>query len=224
MKWFYEIFDRLTKAATPGFIVAAFFPWVFVALLNIVIYESLVPDGRSLIGWFADLPEHLQVYVALASVMALAAVAAVSDGIVDQFIRPHRLRQYPGEKRRRRRARAAQQFDAVFLSTVSQLNEEKVALVLVKIEEARLAVHRSAILVIGIGISIALSTVELARYQPSATASLAVVVSLWIVMAGALLLAMRQVRAVTALDRLLVDWAGEKAMDNRNPSTGSENK
>src|SRR5437899_1692082 len=65
MRGLFESYDRLDKSASPGFVVRAFFPWVFVVLLNLIIYETLIPDGRSLLDWFSNLRENIQVYAAL---------------------------------------------------------------------------------------------------------------------------------------------------------------
>ena len=219
MRGLFESYDRVDKSTSPGFIVRAFFPWVFVVLINVIIYENAVPDGWSLIGWFAELDENLQAYSALTIVMSVAALAAVSDGVVDQLIRPYRLQTL---KKTQTAAPPPSdgdlQFDAAFLNIVRTLDQKYAALIVDKIDEARTAVHRSAILGLGFGASIALNTYFLARYQPRIAISFFVIVVLWILMVGTLYLASHQIKVITTLDRLLVKW-GEEAAAQRTPNT-----
>jgi hypothetical protein len=209
MRGLFESYDRIDRSTSPGFIVRAFFPWVFVVLINVIIYETAVPDGWSLVQWFAKLNENLQVYSALTIVMSIAALAAVSDGVVDQVVRPYRLENLKALALPDLTEGDDQQFDAAFLNIVKRLDEKYAARILDKIDEARTAVHRSVILGIAFGASIALNTYLLARYQPNMLLSFLIIAVLWVAMAGTFYLASYQIKVVTTLDKLLVKWAQE---------------
>ena len=214
MSALFENYDRLSKSASQGFILRAFLPWVFVIVVNIAIYELWIPDGRSVIDWLARLPEHLQIYTALAIVIAIAAVAGVSDGIVDLSVSPYRLTRLNWAKQststnRTNSSKKSDPFICAFLTRIADAKGlhdagiKPVTLLLAKIEEAETAVHRNAILVIGFGISIWLNTIWLARYQPNLWTSVWVIVSLQVMMAIAWAVAWLQMRKVTALDSLV---------------------
>ncbi len=222
-----DVYDRFDRSTTPGFVVRAFFPWVFVVLMNLAIYETLVPDGRSVISWFSELEiEDLQLYAALFVIVGLAAVAAVSDGIVEMLIRPHRfaglcrrLGSYRGKnkaliKSLRKtleddRVSPGARFDTACLQLLRGMDPQSIELVTGKIEEARTATHLSAILVIGFATSIVLTAVEFFRFQSNILVAAGVIFALWVLMIAALLLARRQLEHITALDGALIDWASE---------------
>jgi hypothetical protein len=211
MKILLEAYDKFAKSASEGFILRAVFPWIFVIFLNVVIYETLIPDGRSLIDRFAVLHENLQIYAALAIVTAVAGIAGVSDSIADLFIDRQRLHHWQTTGKTTTNSDTTPEFDVEFLrhlinSRTSGQNDTPAtasAIVLPAIDKAKTAAHRSAILVIGFGLSIWVSAIELGRYQESLRISAAVIFSLWILMVGSYFLTLRQIKILAELDRIL---------------------
>jgi hypothetical protein len=203
MRGLLEAYDRLANSAPQGFIFRAVFPWIFVIVLNVAIYETLIPDGRSLIDRFAMLHDNLQIYAALAIVTAVAAIAGVSDGIVDLLVNPYRLQRWL------KNAAPAREFEVSFLkllfraSANDPTNLKPSILLLAAIDRVETAVHRSANLVMGFAASIVVNTVELARYQDDLPVSCWVVIVLWILMLGSFLLTIRQIETLAGLDSLL---------------------
>ncbi len=193
-----EAYDRFAKSASQGFILRAFFPWVFVAFINVVIYETLVLDGRSLIGWFAGQPENFQLYAALAMVMSIGAIAATCDHLAEF-----------ANARFRVGAKAKKNFLNKYfvtkklcdLSGPGRIKPEAVmVLTLKRIEEWEDASHRSVTLVIGFGLSVWISAILLGRYHGPSIASIFVIISLAAAMLLAGLLARHQLATLAALD------------------------
>jgi hypothetical protein len=209
MRGLLEAYDRLANSAPQGFIFRAVFPWIFVIVLNVAIYETLIPDGRSLIDRFAMLHDNLQIYAALAIVTAVAAVAGISDGIVDQLVNPYRLQRWLNTDEQVADPGATKDFEVEFLRRMIRAeesddkNSKSSAPVLTAIDRAKTTVHRSANLVLGFGASIVVSTIELAQYQENLLTSMGVIAALWILMAGSFFLALRQMKTLAGLDSII---------------------
>jgi hypothetical protein len=201
MKVLMDAYDKFLTSSSEGFLLRAVFPWIFVLFLNVVIYETLIYDGRSLVDRFARLPEHLHIYAALGVVAAVAAVAAISDGIADLFVSQYRLQRWEtlsnGQENKKTRV-----FEVEFFrhATSTGVWPETAIPLLAEIDRAKTAVHRSVILAMGFAMSILFSTFELAYYQEDRETSIIVVLTLWGLMAVSLGLATRQITVLAALD------------------------
>jgi hypothetical protein len=201
MKVLMDAYDKFVTSSSEGFLLRAVLPWTFVLFLNVIIYETLIHDGRSLVDRFAGLPEHLHLYAALGVVAAVAAVAGISDGIADLFVSNYRLRRWEmvkdGPLDREPRV-----FELVFLRHITRtgLSPEKAIPLLAEIDKAKTAVHRSVTLAMGFAISILFSTFELAYYQEDRWTSTFLVLVLWGLMVVSLRLAKRQIAVLGALD------------------------
>jgi hypothetical protein len=201
MKVLMDAYDKFVTSSSEGFLLRAVLPWTFVLFLNVIIYETLIHDGRSLVDRFARLPEHLHIYTALGVVAAVAAVAAISDGIADVFVSKYRLQRWetPSDSPANQGPRF---FEVEFLRhvTSAKMRPEAAIPMLAEIDKAKTAVHRSVILAMGFAISILFSTFELAYYQEDRWTSTFLVLVLWGLMVVSLRLAKRQIAVLGALD------------------------
>jgi hypothetical protein len=201
IKVLMDAYDKFVSSSSEGFLLRAVLPWIFVLFLNVIIYETLIHDGRSLVDRFARLPEHLHLYAALGVVAAVTAVAGISDGIADLFVSRYRLRRWetPSDGQENKAPRV---FEVVFLRHAKMTGAwtETAILLLAEIEKAKTAAHRSVILAMGFAMSILFSTLELAYYQEDRLTSVILVLILWGLMAVSLGLAGRQIRVLAALD------------------------
>jgi len=191
MSTFAENLDRYLKSSPPDFLLRAFFPWVFVILLNVAIYEIWIPDGGSLTEWLTKLNEHVQLYTAIAIVLSIAAIAAVSDGLVELAISPFRRASIrdlatatmTGAPLPAKAGPLSPRNEQERPSGGNRLAEGGLELMLSKIAIAEIGIHRSGNLVVGMGVSIWLNALELVQYQRSLSIRLAIVCSLAAVMA-----------------------------------------
>ena len=78
-------YKELKDVASREFLIGAFFPWIFVIVADLAIYEVFVPDGVSLVDEFLALDDNDQLYAAIATLYQDGAdiiVAADLEGVV----------------------------------------------------------------------------------------------------------------------------------------------
>jgi 2',3'-cyclic-nucleotide 2'-phosphodiesterase (5'-nucleotidase family) len=192
--------DRYFESTSPDFLIRAFFPWVFVILLNILIYEIWIPDGGSFTGWLAKLNEHVQLYAAIAIILSIAAIATISDGVVELAISWLR-RPIVGENAPQPTIDASQPPADAPSSQNEQTAAGGLKLKLAEIAIAETGAHRSGNLALGMGVSIWLNAFELVQYQPSLWIRVAIVSSLVAVMAISMWVAGVQLNRAINLQR-----------------------
>jgi hypothetical protein len=194
----WDIYEKFLSFASANFIVRAVFPWIFVLFVDLAIYETLIHDGRSLIGLLSGMQENFQAYTALATAAVVAGLALISDSIANVLISWRRNRTW---KNRTAPPPDRFPFEVEPWQSKSRVKGGVKNLV-IEIERVHVATQRSANLAIGFGVSIWIMVYELARYQESLVASMSVITAMGLLVIGSVSLAEREIAILTALDRI----------------------
>jgi hypothetical protein len=210
----FSAYDKLREVASHGFLMGAFFPWVFVLTVDVTIYELFIPDGNSLADRFLALDENDQVYAAIALVIGLAGLAAASDMLADDITARYRRRFWKESDATNLLKQAVSKigiewpknlgFEQHYAWFETQLDERMANLLLMRVAAAQSAIKRSAILIIGFGFSILYNSIQLYKFQFDHMKSFWVLLILWIFMVIPLLLIYRQIQTLILYDELIV--------------------
>jgi hypothetical protein len=194
----WDIYERFLAFASASFIVRAVFPWIFVLFVDLAIYETLIHDGRSLIGLLSGMQENFQAYTALATAAVVAGLALISDSIANLLVSWRRSRTW---KTRTAPDPDRFPFEVEPWQSRSRANDGLKNLE-IEIDRVHVATQRSANLAIGFGVSVWIMVYELARYQESLVASMSVITAMGLLVIGSISLAERDIAILTALDRI----------------------
>lgn len=203
-------YKELKDVASREFLIGAFFPWIFVIVADLTIYEVFVPDGVSLVDDFLALDDNDQLYAAVAILIGIAGLAAASDFVAEQitgWYRQQSWRQQDGA------GRDPIEFESDFLRVQAEIDGERAAVINSRIDAIRSDIKRSGIFIIGFGLSIILYGWEL-RYQPAPFVSASLLFALWLLMTVPFFLINRQFRLLCQYDALLHRWA-EESLERR---------
>jgi hypothetical protein len=206
-------YDRLKEIASHGFLVGAFFPWVFVLIVDGTIYELFIPDGVSLVDRFLALEESDQLYAAIALVIGLAGLAAASDLLANEITEWYRRQSWRRQEAKELATRDKSgsglrwleklEFEQRFAWLETQLDERIADVLLTRVDAAQSAIKRSAIFIIGFGLSIVYNTVQFLKFQPDHMLSFYVLLTLWFFLVGPLFLIHRQFQTLLHYDQLI---------------------
>jgi hypothetical protein len=199
----FDVYERFLGFASKSFIVRAVFPWIFVLFVDVAVYETLIHDGRSLIGLLSGLQENFQAYTAVAIAAVVAGLALISDNIVNLLVSSYRSRAWKEEQAAPEPDQFPFEVQLWQRKTVAEANAKDFeAPILFEIDRVHMSTHRSANLAIGFGVSIWVMVYELARYQESPIASVFVIVAMGTLVIGSIYSAERDVAILTVLDRI----------------------
>jgi hypothetical protein len=208
-------YDRLKEIASHGFLVGAFFPWVFVLIVDGTIYEFFIPDGVSLVDRFLALEESDQLYAAIALVIGLAGLAAASDLLANEITEWYRRQSWRRQEVKELATRGESgsgsglgwldklEFEQRFAWLETQLDERIAEVLLMRVDAAQSAIKRSAIFIIGFGLSIVYNTIQFLKFQPDHMLSFYVLLTLWFFLVGPLFLIHRQFKTLLHYDQLI---------------------
>ena len=202
-------YAELKDVASRDFLIGAFFPWIFVIVADVAIYELFVPDGVSLVDRFLSLEENDQLYAAIAIVIGLAGLAAASDFLADGIMGWYRRQSWTRERSGKAEWHENSSFEQQFARMEVKLTSEQTGILMPRINASQAAIKRSGIFIIGFGLSIIFNTGEMSVYQPDPLVSAWLLLTLWTFMAVPLFLIHKQFKQLCDYDKLLIAWADE---------------
>ena len=223
-----EAYGKIEESAPEGFVINAFFPWVFVLFIHIVIYELWIPDGNSLADRFLTLEENDQLYVAIGVAVGLAGLAAATDLIAREILMILRSK-FLGrhfhdgindfcDRKGLSSTRSKNLGDVLSIIEIELVSPEphpnflegpswkievmanRGGALLQKITERRRAVRRNLVFIIGLTAALLYDATELGRYQPDIGLAAIILITLWLAVTIPTMALMGQLRSLAQLD------------------------